>query len=57
MKDTPLSQLYNVKELWDELDDNIEFLGEYYTLHGSETFFQCQEIICLLQAIEREKNI
>lgn len=57
MKDTPLSQLYNVKELLDELDDNMEFLGEYYTLHGSETFFQCQEIICLLQAIEREKNI
>lgn len=54
MKDTPLSQLYNVQQLLSELDDNIEFLAEYYNLHGSETLFQCQEIICLLKAIERE---
>lgn len=56
MKDTPLGQLYNVKELLSELEDNMEFLAEYYNLYGSETFFQCQEIVCLLQAIEREKT-
>lgn len=56
MKDTPLGQLYNVQELLSELDKNLKFLEEYYSLHRSETLFQCQEIICLLRAIEREKH-
>lgn len=55
--ESKLGDLYNVSELLEELDDNMEFLAEYCNLYDSEAFFQCQEIICLLQAIEREKNI
>lgn len=57
MKDTSLGQLYDVEQLLSELGNKIDFLGEYYNLHGSETLFQCQEIVCLLKAIEREKTI
>lgn len=56
MKDTPLGQLYDVKQLLSELGDKIDFLAEYYNLYGSETLFQCQEIVCLLKAIERERT-
>lgn len=56
MTDTLLGQLYDVKQLLSELEDKIGFLGEYYNLYSSETLFQCQEIISLLQAIEREKT-
>lgn len=56
MTDTLLGQLYDVKQLLSELEDKMDFLAEYYNLYGSETFFQCQEIVCLLQAIEREKT-
>lgn len=57
MEDTPLSELYDTQQLFDELEANMNFLAEYYNLYGSETFFQCQEIVSLLKLIDREKNI
>lgn len=59
-EERPLSQLYDSKQLLNELEEHIDFLSNLETcskdLSCIERLIQCEEIICLLKSIEKEKN-